>query len=220
MDDGTYADLSRLSYEKDFEVKAKEADSLGWDVDKELSTYNATVFKNKSSGKAVIAYRGTNPLNLEDLAVDLDIAFGLRKHKRFQEAEDLYKIVCQKYHNAQVTGHSLGGALALFVNDLYGVPVACNDSVFIFMSVLQSQPQPRQPLSIPQPRLTLLMLLLPWTSSASLFRRPLMDMRAMTGALVRGSAVPTSVGSPSTAWALHQILWLSPARAPPLTNSI
>jgi hypothetical protein len=122
MDDGTYADLSRLSYEKDFEIKAKEADSLGWDVDTELSTYNATVFKNKSNGKAVIAYRGTNPLNLEDLAVDLDIAFGLRKHKRFQEAEDLYKTVCQKYHNAQVTGHSLGGALALYVNDLYGVP--------------------------------------------------------------------------------------------------
>ena len=48
----------------------RDARKLGNDVDEELSSDNHKVFKHRQSGKGVIAYRGTDPSNYDDLYAD------------------------------------------------------------------------------------------------------------------------------------------------------
>lgn len=116
-----YAKLSSLAYEKDREKLKKEARKLGYDIDEELSTANHIVFKNRKTGKAVVAYRGTDPTNVDDLLADKDIAGGKREHRRFNEALHVAKKAQEKYKDIEVTGHSLGGTQALHVYETLGV---------------------------------------------------------------------------------------------------
>lgn len=92
-----------------------------YEIDKELSTPDATVFKNRKSGQATIAYRGTK--NFDDLGADLDVFLGRRKHHRFKDALDVASKATNKYgkDNVRATGHSLGGTLALHVNKNLGL---------------------------------------------------------------------------------------------------
>lgn len=116
-----HANLSELAY-KPADVQDREAQRLGYRVDRSLSNPNATTFTN-DRGEAIVSYRGTNPTNLDDLAADLHIVTGSRKHKRFDEAEDLARRVKAKYGDkkVQATGHSLGGTRALHVNKKLGL---------------------------------------------------------------------------------------------------
>lgn len=116
-----YAKLSSLAYEQDAGKLKKNARKLGYDIDEELSSANHTVFRNRKTGKAVIAYRGTNPSNRDDLAADYDIARGKREHQRFNEALHVAKKTQAKYKDVEVTGHSLGGTQALHVYETLGV---------------------------------------------------------------------------------------------------
>jgi hypothetical protein len=71
----------------------------------------------------VISYRGTNPLDVADLAADAAIALGWNHMSgRFWEADRTYQAAVKKYgaDNVEVTGHSLGGAEALYVARKYG----------------------------------------------------------------------------------------------------
>lgn len=82
---------------------------------------NSTTFVK--DGKAVISYRGTDPLDTADLAADAAIALGWNHMSgRFWEADRTYQAAVKKYgaQNVQVTGHSLGGAEALYVARKYG----------------------------------------------------------------------------------------------------
>ena len=115
-----HANLSDLAYRSHDDADAA-ARALGYRVDKSLSNQNATTFVN-DRGEAIVSYRGTNPKNTDDLAADLHIATGSRKHKRFDEAEDLARRVKSKYGDkVQATGHSLGGTQALHVNKKLGI---------------------------------------------------------------------------------------------------
>jgi hypothetical protein len=82
---------------------------------------NSTTFVK--DGKAVISYRGTNITDMADLAADAAIAIGWNHMSgRFWEADRTYQAAVKKYgaDNVEVTGHSLGGAEALYVARKYG----------------------------------------------------------------------------------------------------
>jgi hypothetical protein len=116
----------RESY-TDYANLAKSAYTFGRDeqsvpeayaVDAALSNRNRTVFYNKTTNKAVIAYRGTNPTNLGDLVTDAAIAVGAQAlTDRFRNARSVAQQAIDKYgrENVVLTGHSLGGSEALAV---------------------------------------------------------------------------------------------------------
>lgn len=82
---------------------------------------NSTTFVK--DGKAVISYRGTDPTDMADLMADAAIAMGWNHMSgRFWEADRVYQAAVKKYgaENVEVTGHSLGGAEALYVARKYG----------------------------------------------------------------------------------------------------
>jgi hypothetical protein len=95
----------------DYETRLAQS---GYNVDPELSSRRAKVF-SKKGGKTYVAYKGTNPLNPNDLEADAAIALGVQKrHGQFVEASDLAKRVKTKYgDNVIATGHSLGGTKAI-----------------------------------------------------------------------------------------------------------
>lgn len=87
---------------------------LGLTKDTSLSQKKDRVYIDEN-GKAHIVYRGTNPLDIRDLATDAAIAVGLGRYTpRFRNGKRLARRVEEKYGDDNVTayGHSLGGALA------------------------------------------------------------------------------------------------------------
>lgn len=87
----------------------KELSKRGYTRDPELSNEDAQVYTK--DGKGYVAYRGTS--KLKDLAPDLDILRGKRKHRDFDGAVEMAKRVRDKYGNAKAVGHSLGGTKAI-----------------------------------------------------------------------------------------------------------
>lgn len=135
--DMDYAYMSKAAYGKDADA-ADYLQEQGWNIDQAMSppsTWGWDKFMSEGplgyfepeesnyttftrNGKAVVAYRGTNPANLSDLKADLAISLGMNEFSgRFREAEAAYQAAVKKYGagNVDVTGHSLGGAEALFV---------------------------------------------------------------------------------------------------------
>lgn len=84
------------------------------EVDK---AYVAGVFrkgKKEGNGPVIIAYRGTNLLQLEDVASDVNLGLGLIEKDQFPKAV----ATAIEYPGAILTGHSLGGGLANYVSVL------------------------------------------------------------------------------------------------------
>jgi len=82
-----------------------------------------SVYYSKSLNKAVVAYRGTRPTNIRDLTADAAIAMNTHGlHPRFIKAAALARKTLKKYgrENVRLTGHSLGGSLALYANQQLG----------------------------------------------------------------------------------------------------
>jgi hypothetical protein len=95
----------------------------GWDIVSDLSNRNRVVYAR--DGKAVIAYRGTDPSNLGDLGSDALAGLGLKKFgARYQNALKVAKEAVKRYgaENVTTTGHSLGAIQSLFVNSELGLP--------------------------------------------------------------------------------------------------
>jgi hypothetical protein len=114
--------LSYLSYLPENE-RAVEGSKLGLDLDRDLSDKTHTVFKDRSSDKVYVTFRGTS--DLQDVVPDLNIALGRQnKDKRFQTAVDRTKQVQEKYKGKSIElhGHSLGGALAIHASSKTGLP--------------------------------------------------------------------------------------------------
>jgi pimeloyl-ACP methyl ester carboxylesterase len=96
----------------------------GMVLDKKLSSKKNSVFYDQATGHVVISYRGTRPSDAEDIADDLAIVAGLERYtSRFKQAEKLYKQVEAKYgkENIAITGHSLGGEIAITVAERHDV---------------------------------------------------------------------------------------------------
>jgi len=94
-----------------------------YDLDKDLSNDDMSVYYNPIQKKAVVAYRGTRPTNVFDLAADYAISHNFEgNHPRFKRAAKLARKAIDKYGkgNVRLTGHSLGGSLALYANQELG----------------------------------------------------------------------------------------------------
>lgn len=65
----------------------------------------------------VIALKGTS--SLIDISADYSILYGNRNHRLFRETLDYVKKICNIYKTYEIilTGHSLGGSLAIYCNE-------------------------------------------------------------------------------------------------------
>lgn len=102
----------------------KDLSHLGYEIDHELSNRHRTLYHNKDTGKAIYAFRGTNPKNIHDLGTDALLALGLKDvSSRFKNANKYTKKAIEKYgkDNLVASGHSLGGSQALYINSKHGL---------------------------------------------------------------------------------------------------
>lgn len=117
-DQHKYARLAMASYYTD-----PSSDLLqGFARDDELSTPEHAVLHDASSGETVIAYRGTT--NFGDVRTDAHLALGREAHtERYKRSEEVYEAVRRRYNPemVSVTGHSLGGGIALHIGEKYDV---------------------------------------------------------------------------------------------------
>lgn len=129
-----YARLSELSYAgehgtgKDSQFRRQFQDSglrRRYRVERDLSGEDYTTFRDRETGRGVVAFRGTNVKNVGDLGTDAAILFGLQGlTPRFRAAEDVTRRAIERFggmENVDVTGHSLGGAQALHATNKTGV---------------------------------------------------------------------------------------------------
>ena len=119
-----YAVLADASY-----TRAKPVE--GYTIDPAFSDRNRTLYVDDKSGKAILAFRSTQLSDQHghrwrDLGADALIALGLQDVSyRFRGARKATKQAIAKYgaDNLVLTGHSLGGAQALYVHHrLYAKP--------------------------------------------------------------------------------------------------
>lgn len=127
-----YGLLSKLAYDAESSTKdkkfqrhfAKWGMEDKWDVDEDLTNEDHVTFVDKQTGRAVIAFRGTNTSNFSDLMTDVGIAFGVQGlTSRFQEAVKVTQQASKKYgrQHVETTGHSLGGSQAMYCSKVTGV---------------------------------------------------------------------------------------------------
>jgi hypothetical protein len=128
-----YKDVSQFAYlntsktPKGMKERNQRLDTMrtkGYELDPELSDRETSVFYNPTTKHTIVGYRGTalddSKTRWKDLKSDFNILIGkTRNDQRFREANEKYNAVKAKYgdHSIDVTGHSLGGALAKHVND-------------------------------------------------------------------------------------------------------
>jgi hypothetical protein len=113
----TAALLSHAVYERE-----RPASVAGYALDYELSGRSRAVYVNKSS--VFLALRGTSASDFkDDLHADGRVLVGEKDSPRFQKAERDFQAVRDAFprRTLRVTGHSLGGSLALHLNELHGV---------------------------------------------------------------------------------------------------
>lgn len=98
-------------------------------IDPELSNRNRTTYVHNDTGKATIAYRGTDLSSKKtrggDLGTDALLALGLQDlSARFRNAKKHARNAVAKYGvgNVDTVGHSLGGSQSLYINSKLGLP--------------------------------------------------------------------------------------------------
>lgn len=116
-----YAQLSDAAY------GGKDLSHMGYTIDPEHSNRNRTLYTHKDSGKAVLAFRGTDlhsKSKMGDLGTDALLALGLHGlSSRFRNAKRATDNAIARYgkDNLTVTGHSLGASQALYANSKRGI---------------------------------------------------------------------------------------------------
>jgi len=112
-----YATMCMESY------KQKKADFVVGQYNKDSSFNEQNCVVYASFDTVVLAIRGTDPKNSKDIFTDIMLALNKLKYtKRYSEIKNIFKQVTNKYQHIGkslvpykyiVTGHSLGGSLAL-----------------------------------------------------------------------------------------------------------
>ena len=129
-----YAVLSSVAYKNTLDDKYKQLKKYGLNRDyfviKKFTNKNITTFFDVENERVILSFRGTDGGNnlgmrYEDLLTDYQLAIGrLRSTKRFEEAVEMLEKVIKKYgkNNISLCGHSLGGAIADYISDIYKIP--------------------------------------------------------------------------------------------------
>jgi len=124
----TYAYASSHTDDKSVDAQIQNLarlGKLGYHLDGDFSDRETSVFYNPVKKDVIVAYRGTDladkTTRMKDLWSDAHILTGTQKYdKRFKQALSDYGSIKNKYakegYNVNVTGHSLGGAIARHVN--------------------------------------------------------------------------------------------------------
>ena len=96
----------------------------GYTIDKDLSYGNTTVYKHNQTGKATIAFAGTDTSKTKDILSDIRIGIGAEEQDpQFKQGLRTAKSVIAKYgrDNVDTVGHSLGGAIGHYVSSETGI---------------------------------------------------------------------------------------------------
>ena len=109
-EDYDFAIASRLAYDYYYNNQADELTQrtldtyiTGYNLDTELSNENHVVIE-RPDGSAIVAYRGTDPTNINDLMSDVLILGGAYKDAvdlqgtRFNKADEYYRNATTKYN--------------------------------------------------------------------------------------------------------------------------
>ena len=88
------------------------------------SGLNVCVYTNLD--KTVIAFRGTERKALDDYKSDGAMVKGHLPNQAYK-AEHYYNLIKNKYKNIILTGHSLGGTIAQYLNQQTKLPTYCFD---------------------------------------------------------------------------------------------
>lgn len=128
-----YGDISSLTDEEKNRVglyhklSDREIAELGLDPklfrDPKQSHYYADLYKK--GDKYVLAFRGTDPTNMEDIAQDLTQGVGIKSDyydKATKLAREMKKKGIFTAQNTSITGHSLGGGMAAAAGGASGFP--------------------------------------------------------------------------------------------------
>jgi hypothetical protein len=134
ISDKQLAEISDLVY-SDKNVVAAELENIlgkGWQLDEEMSLdlnngLQMYVLKNPLTNEMIVAFRGTEPTQWQDIVIgDGPIAFGYDINPQAMRArKQIEKILANpKYQGYKMvlTGHSLGGYLALDSATIYRIP--------------------------------------------------------------------------------------------------
>lgn len=92
-------------------------------IDRELSDENSVVYTTREhlgvNTRMVLAFRGTNPLKLNDIVTDVFVTFGKEMEtERFRQATQKVDQLIDQFPEIPITvcGHSLGGTQAIYVS--------------------------------------------------------------------------------------------------------
>lgn len=115
------------AFMQNYAYRQKELE--GYDIDHTLSNQKGTVYVNKATGKATLAFAGTQVekkhwrQGAKDVWADVHIGLGQESSsEEFKKAERQYLAVTSKYgkENVDLTGHSLGGTKAAWISHKHG----------------------------------------------------------------------------------------------------
>jgi hypothetical protein len=126
--DGKLAKMSDKYYKMDgvdSDNYMEQADIKGWKINEELSNDKGLVVYNEETGKAKVAFRGTDRSNMGDIEADARIYFGTEQnHEHFITAKKQMREAIEAYglENVSTTGYSLGGNKSWSMGNDFGVP--------------------------------------------------------------------------------------------------
>ncbi len=108
-------------------VAQSEGLDKNWKIDEDLSDSRGVVFHNEKTGKAKVAFRGTDAKgrNLDDIQTDAQIWLGSEGNsEHFKSAREQTRKTIEKYgkENTSTTGYSLGGNKSLDMGLTYDIP--------------------------------------------------------------------------------------------------
>lgn len=124
-DQDRYAIFAAASYEpaKRDSMIRKYPETRGWKIDNALSNNRNTVFYNPQTREAVLSVKGTDLDQVDDLTNDALIIMGEeRQGVRYRETRQILENMRQQYPQVSVTGHSLGGRIAIDLAEDFDIP--------------------------------------------------------------------------------------------------
>lgn len=109
--------ITEYKASKEVYKKNPSANIDGYVLDQSLSKNKIKTYVNKETGKVIIAHKGTDPKDKNDIKNDLLLSVGLlnkKTSKRVRNANEITKKANEKYGSSNIThtGHSLGGFMA------------------------------------------------------------------------------------------------------------